>query len=377
MPTRTVKLSDQVEALKSILSEPRLTVYLFGSRKDQTGSFRSDIDLVIPLHRRVRDEEASRVWDCEPYLDVFRLDRGVAESLVNESRIVANDDKALVSLLGAIPIMIDGVWQTEADCVDSQVVLAERNPAASVANLYNLIDAIPAERADILVVTALAEEYEAVLTAFNAEPDGGSTMIEQEDDTGSAWLLRVVNLMEMGSVGAALKTYEALQRTKALHVVLVGLCAGVPGRVELLDVIVPTKILFYEPGKVGDGGTAPSHETRECDQSVLTKAASLRSAVEASHIVCDQVVIGCGEKVIGSTEFRTQLESANRKLVAPDMESYGVVRAAQALHRRTTVIKCVCDFADESKSDSRRSQARANAAEVLKAFVVRGAFRAP
>lgn len=378
VPTRTCRLSDSLAELKTILNEPRLTAYLFGSRKDRTGSFRSDIDLLVPLNRRVSEAETNAIWDLEPYLDIFRLCRGVAESLINESQIVGKSDDELRARLEAVPLMIDGEWQPAADAVDAQTVLAERNPAATTVNLYNLIDAVPAERADVLVVTALAEEYLAVLDAFDAHATDGSTSLEVSDSSELPWLLRVVNLMEMGSVGAALKTYEALQRTKARHVVLVGLCAGVPERVDLLDVVLPTKVLFYEPGKIGPSGTEPSHETRECSESVLSVAATLNLVSEQGeplNLICNQVVIGCGEKVVGSASFRLQLESANRKLVAIDMESYGVVRAAQSLRRETTVIKAVCDFADETKSDVNRTQARANAAQAFKALLKAGAFR--
>jgi nucleoside phosphorylase len=377
VPTRSFRLREIVDQLQGVLGEPTLTVYLFGSRKDRTGSFRSDVDLVVPLARRVSEQEAQQIWDLEPYLDVFRLDRGAAESLINESRIEAETDPALLEMLGAVPLLVDGVWQPSADQVDDQVVLAERNPAATVANLYNLFDAVPAERADLLVVTALTEEYESVLTTFGVAPTGRSTLLSQNDDSDSPWLIRVVNLMEMGSVGAAIKTYEALQRTKAPHVVLVGLCAGVPKKVDLLDVIVPSKVLFYEPGKVGARSVAPSHESRDCDEAVLAAGAALALKMNAPHVVSNQVVLGCGEKVVGSRKFRKRIEAANRKLVAVDMESYGVLRAAQGLHRRATVIKSVCDFADEKKSDSNRDQARLNAALTLKAFVVGGAFRQP
>ena len=169
VPRRTVDLQELAIDLGEIFGDQDLTVHLFGSRKDQTGSIRSDIDLLVELPRRASQAEMDEIWNLEPYLDVFELDNGQARSLVNESELRADTNDDLVAKLGAVCLMQDGDWRTDANVFRQQTVLAERNPAATLVPLYELEDAVPAERADLLVVTALTEEYDAVLTALDVE----------------------------------------------------------------------------------------------------------------------------------------------------------------------------------------------------------------
>lgn len=378
VPTREVDLRGLLLEVAEELDIHGITVYLFGSRKDRTGSVRSDIDLLLFLDRRLTQDETHWLWGLEPYLDVFVARNGHAESVVNESELNDLDDQGLISTLGAVPLYLDGDWQGSADNLATQRVLAERNPAATMLPLYELYDAIPAERADVLVVTALTEEYEAVLAALDDEqPTDHSVRLTVTDDEGGDWLVRVVNMAEMGSVGAALKTRDALFRTKAFHVVLVGICAGVPGEVDLEDVVVPKSILYFESAKIGAGGEERGDESRECDPDVLrhagVRAAALRE--EGITLLADGRVMASGEKVVANEVFRLGLQSRHRKLAAVDMESYGVVRAAEAAGRRATVIKGVCDMADEAKNDKHHKQAAEAAARVLLHLLRSGAFR--
>lgn len=378
VPTRDVNLRELLLEVAERFDIDEMTAYLFGSRKDRTGSVRSDIDVLLLLDRRLTQEEAQWLWELEPYLDVFVAKNGVAQSVVNESELVAQDDHGLIALLGAVPLYLNGDWQGSADAMANQRLLAQRNPAASMLPLYDLYDAVPAERADVLVVTALTEEYEAVIAAFGHEQTTEASLrLTITDDEGGSWLVRVVNMAEMGSVGAALKTREALLRTKAYHVVLVGICAGVRGEVELEDVVVPKSVLYFESAKIGADGEERGDESRECDPEIVRRAGGCAAALldDGVTVRADHRVMACGEKVVANTPFRMALQLRHRKLAAIDMESYGVVRAAESAGRRATVIKGVCDMADEEKGDKHHEQAAAAAARVLVHFVRAGIFR--
>ena len=80
--------------------------------------------------------------------------------------------------------------------------------------------------------------------------------------------------------------------------------------------------------------------------------------------------------MIADDSTRDSLVNAHRKIAAIDMESYGVVRAAEARKTPVTVIKSVCDRADTAKSDDQHDQARAVAACVFVEAVRAGVFRA-
>lgn len=378
VPTRTVDLKLTLLQIAEELELGRASVYLFGSRRYRTGSIRSDIDLLFVSPRPLLAEEAQRIFDVEPYLDVFEVIGGEARSLINESRIRSDSQALLFEKLDTIALFEDGDWQASADEFVHQVVLGQRSPAATVVPLYDLYDAVPAERADILVVTALTEEYQAVLQALGHSGSADAASTTRIDVDG--WLVTVRNLHEMGSVGAALGARDALLRTKAAHVVLVGICAGIPGEVDIGDVVMPRTVIYFESGKINEGHIESADNQRHCDVDILGRASLLAGDLRAQGIElhANDAVMACGEKVIASADFRDeQIRLRHRKIAAIDMESYGVARAAEDGKRKLTVIKGVCDFADPTKVDDAHAIAAGNAATVLATLIGRGAFVPP
>lgn len=375
VPTRSVDLKLTLLQIAEELELERVSIYLFGSRRYKTGSIRSDIDLLFVSSRPLRAEEAQRIFDAEPYLDVFEVVGGEARSLINESRIRSESEALLLEKLDTIALFEEGDWQPTADEFAHQVVLGQRSPAATAIPLYDLYDAVPAERADLLVVTALTEEYQAVLQALGLSGSADASPTTRVEFEG--WLVTVRNLQEMGSVGAALGARDALLRTKAAYVVLVGICAGIPNEVDVGDVVMPRTVLYFELGKVREGKIESADDQRHCDLQILNAASQLSGelAAQGIRLHATDAVMACGEKVISSAEFRDeQIRIRHRKIAAIDMESYGVARAAEDGKRKLTVIKGVCDLADEGKADDARANAASNAAEVLATLIARGIF---
>jgi nucleoside phosphorylase/predicted nucleotidyltransferase len=379
VPTRQVDLTDVVLELMDVVEDRDLDVWIFGSRRYGSHSPRSDIDLVIRTDGPITQGMAGQIWDFEPYLDIFRSTQGVATSLVNGTEIIASDLAELLERLSAVQLVGRGTWLPSADTYRHQTVLAKRSPAATLAPFYDLEDAVPAERADILVLTALPKEHAAVSQAICGFPQGGASFAaELADREGSPWRIRAVTVNAMGSVTMALETARAIRRTKATHVVLVGICAGIKNNSELLDVIVPGTITYYEPGKVMPGGIENDYKFLQCDRDVEAYAATLPpSELGGVNVKATHQVMACGEKVVSSKKERARLVSTiGRKLSAIDMESYGMVRAALDCRKRPTVIKSVCDLANRAKNDDFQDQAASNAAQVLRIMIETGAFGA-
>jgi nucleoside phosphorylase/predicted nucleotidyltransferase len=379
-PKREVDLQDALLTLADLISEPDLDVWLFGSRRFKAGSTRSDIDLLVKASKPINEKAAQEIWDSEPYLDVFEVLEGGARSLFNESRLVARSRRSLVRRLRAVRLLDGGSWRTSANQYRTQTVLAERNPAATLIPLYDLEDAVPAERADILVMTALPKEHDAVARELFGQPASSPNFSGNVNDkSGSTWRVRIRLVNEMGSVPMALATADAIRRTKATHVVLVGICAGIPGRTKLLDVVIPKTVAFYEPGKVTMEKTDQAYKHLNCDEEIARRASTLFQNSHASlSVISTEQVMACGEKVIASATARKELEaSLSRKLSAIDMESYGLVQAALNVHRRPTVIKAVCDLADQHKNDGAQEDAAHAAASTLGHMIRQGVFAAP
>ncbi|WP_423488733.1 nucleotidyltransferase domain-containing protein [Mycobacteroides sp. PCS013] len=381
VPQRSISLR---ETLLQLLNQLGVSadVYLFGSRRYKTGSVRSDIDLLLVAPRGLGSEDLEAIRYLEPYLDVFEVIGGVARGLVNDSRINAIDFEQLVSMVDAVQLLSGGEWQDSANEYEVQTVLAERTPAATAIQVYDHLDPIFTERADVLVVTALAEEFEAIRAQL------GSTYATVDSDKfarperavmfdAEGFLVRVINFNEMGSVGAALKTRNALVRTKAIHVVLVGICGGIPGKVELGDVVIPEKILYFEPRKILDDGEGLADDYRRCDDTAREAAALLTDSVLKGNglvLHAGDYVMASGEKVVASQAFRDEIATRHRKIAAIDMESYGVARAVGEVGRRLTVIKSVCDMADGAKNDDFHAIASRNAASMLVTLLASNVF---
>lgn len=84
--TRTVNLSDLISLITEIKNIEE--IYLFGSRAYNTGSLRSDIDILVYAPEGVRADEINRIIEKENALDIFETTNKVeARSFANDSRL--------------------------------------------------------------------------------------------------------------------------------------------------------------------------------------------------------------------------------------------------------------------------------------------------
>jgi len=363
--------------VRDLLNVANLDAYLFGSRRHRTGSVRSDIDILIFLDPILTGTQAQEIWNLEPYLDIFYGRDGSVRSSVNESSITLPDRESLIRELNALPLFIDGNWQSDADEWRIQNVLADRSPSATKIELYELGTDPPANRADILAVAALAEEYRAAVGILGSVVRGDQTRCEIVDQHGSPWSIELALINSMGSVQAALQTQDSLRRTKASHVVLLGIAAGVPGRVKIGDVVIPEQIYYYESSKVVGEEELTSPQWKQTDARIR-RAASVFPGIAGSTLpfipIITDAVIASGEKVVASQDFRERFSQVHRKVAAIDMESYGVACAAERRGARLTVIKGISDFADATKNDDYHEPAARASAQVFAYPVREGIF---
>ncbi|MFC7280245.1 hypothetical protein ACFQS1_40365 [Paractinoplanes rhizophilus] len=130
--------------------------------------------------------------------------------------------------------------------------LVQRDPIVAAVDPEGVGSSPPAVGTDLLVITALPLEFRAAIHVLGpcVSREGGIAGSMMADRLGNIWRIEIVLVSSMGAVPAALVTLEALRRTRAPHVVLLGIAAGVPHRVELGDVIIPEQILYYESQKL-------------------------------------------------------------------------------------------------------------------------------
>lgn len=116
MPNSNEEIFDLEAAIKVLCGEFQEieAVYIFGSRRYQTQSTRSDIDILLECSG---DIKKSRLRDFilkhRTALDLFVMDNGRAESVANESYIKESDNSSLISRLDAVELYRRGSGSSE------------------------------------------------------------------------------------------------------------------------------------------------------------------------------------------------------------------------------------------------------------------------
>ncbi|HEX6899067.1 MAG TPA: SAVED domain-containing protein [Thermoanaerobaculia bacterium] len=238
---------------------------------------------------------------------------------------------------------------------------------------------------DFAIITALRVERTAVLSRI----DPGYETVKEDNEpltyvhghisvpsSGERYTVVVVMLLGMGNDEAAVATTRVIQRWKPSHVLMVGIAAGVHGKVDLGDVVVAESCYYYELAKRTPSGEqrrpqqfptdrllygrAQAYEASEWKGEIgIERPAAPESRVPEAHFG----LIASGEKVIADKTTLLNIREGNQKIIAVAMEGAGVARAA--LNNNPPVafleIRGVCDFADDQKNDDWQDYA-ANAA---------------
>lgn len=203
----------------------------------------------------------------------------------------------------------------------------------------------------------------------------------------SSYCIAVTMLSQMGNVGAARHTAQAIDKLNPDHVFMVGVAGGVPNRVRLGDVIVATEILYYELAKQHPERIQRRPRVYPVDPLLLDRAQNYSNttwpdlvsverpdgkSTEAPTAVFGPVA--AGEKVVADSEFVSELIESSPKLAGIEMESYGVATAAahSTDRPRFLAIRGVCDFADSSKDDVWQAYAAESAAAFTIGFLSSG-----
>lgn len=233
---------------------------------------------------------------------------------------------------------------------------------------------------DLAIVTALRNpELDAVLDLpyewsserFNGDPltyhfgkvprSGGHISVV----TASA------NRKGMPSSAAVASKLALMFRPK--YLVMLGICAGIPGKSNLGDVIVADPTWDWGSGKRGiDSNGSPVFQAAPHQMQLHNGISQL-----ASDLANDQVVLAAirggwskatpqgvlsirvgpmasGASVIADDNSARLIATQHRELLAIEMEAYAVMSAAEyAADPKpiAVVIKSVCDYADDKKND--------------------------
>ncbi|GIF75196.1 hypothetical protein Asi02nite_47140 [Asanoa siamensis] len=215
-----------------------------------------------------------------------------------------------------------------------------------------------------MIVTALAEEQDAVLAVLGDVPSGTAVV--------DGLRVAVESLHGMGNPGAAGSGGTVLARWGARRLLLVGIAGGIGAAgVGFGDVLVPDQIVGYESGKVRDDGVLRRPEVYRPDFTLLTAARAVRPADWAPARPVHVGTVLSGEKVIASREVLDELRAGWPRAVGVEMESLGTALAAYRAGGGFLMVKGVSDLADAGKDDRWRGHAADAAARFTLALLRR------
>jgi nucleoside phosphorylase len=245
---------------------------------------------------------------------------------------------------------------------------------------------------DILIVTALTEERDAVLHQledFGLIQVGDSPIyyVCTLPASRGEYQVAVTQLSQMGNVEAGIHAARAIGDLNPTCVLMVGIAAGIKGRVSLGDIVVSTQVIYYEQAKQTPQGLERRPISIAADHLLLYGAQNYSDASWCSLIATGspqykggsppKVHFGpfaVGDKVVAAQSYAYALMNLHHKLIGVEMESYGIAAAAASASTRPRflAIRGISDFADEQKDDSYRQYASTVAAAFAVGFLRSG-----
>lgn len=242
--------------------------------------------------------------------------------------------------------------------------------------------------ADIVIVTALKIEYDAVVGYLDSpEKVSGYRTVHRaylSHENSETGYQVIVLCTGMGTANSATAVTQALNDWKPAAIILTGIMGGVKAEERYLgDLIIAEQIVGYELGKAKSTGTERRLQVRHSTPKIIDKVRHFQDDKWVSECrkiarpdgktgrLMPQVHFGdvaSGDKVIADTTTIPDLQGSWSNLIGVDMEGFGtanaVYQADSAL--QMLMMKGICDWADADKNDNWQ----AYAANVAAAYVV-------
>ena len=232
------------------------------------------------------------------------------------------------------------------------------------------------DRADVVLITAISEEQKAMKkcfgVGFEAKLRDGIHYSVGVIGRGERFLrIAAVKPAAMGPIPAAVIATRAIRDWSPCAIIMTGICAGMEGIVRFGYLVIANQVFEHSAGTFRDGHLIPFQQSVSQEPWMLQFLGGLHedprvinrlfashagpSSVEVEH----DVHIGSmasGSFVVKDGSYMRSLLDKTSKLLALDMESYGVASAAKmcSTMRRPVswlVVKGVADYGNSSKAD--------------------------
>lgn len=239
-------------------------------------------------------------------------------------------------------------------------------------------------KADIALITAVDDEYSAVLSLFESWndiyiPDDPSIYkITQWNINGCPKNILLVKLPEMGISAASCFTTKIIKTFSPNQIYMIGICGGIKEEVNLGDIIVANCSWDYGSGKIKPPKDEDENKYYELEASpnqvsinpitvsvintykdkIIAEIKEEWKAMYPDDDIAPSLHIGpmpSGAAVVSYDAIFAQLiKPQHRKCLGLDMETYGVYFAIKNTTNNVVdfcTVKCVSDYANAEKND--------------------------
>lgn len=259
------------------------------------------------------------------------------------------------------------------------------------------------EAVDIVIMTALYfDELEEVKKAFGIKI---VHMFQFGNNIGYSFETNSLKIIatsqaEMGMVDSAILSCEIMMRFKPKYLIMPGVCGG-DDKLNFGDIVISKKVHLFQAGKLKDDGFDKESVEVKMDNVVIKRIqdgsreivseiqTELKSLIafnikewepektkvwekfSNNSISIHFEPTACSTMVIDKKDyFKEVIKEIDRKMIAVEMEGYGVARANEYLLNNTKVIlvKCVMDKTTE-KDDEAKPYAAYISAQFVKKLI--------
>lgn len=249
------------------------------------------------------------------------------------------------------------------DTWSARAVLLARSGGPKVARSHR-------QPVDVLVVSVLAVEHEALMTAAGVTVPGDEEHITYAELGPRKVRFALARLAGHEGFLGVDEAVSLIDQLKPSVIAMCGICAGIRGEVEVGDVIVADAIVHYELRRRDDATDDPRFDS----QLVYRLAPRWRTLATASDRLPSglpgRVHVGAivtGRTALENPNAQRQMMSMTRKTLGFDLET----EAAHLLAARGEwiVAKGVAGFGEGAKDDSARASAALASASWLVTFL--------
>jgi len=283
--------------------------------------------------------------------------------------------------------------------VSKEVTLTKPRDRVYAMEIYEKLtpEQIKHPKADVGIITIVQEEMNAVISMLKKANNycklriDGSVFYRAEmlaEDSKSHFVV-ATQQMEQGN-RSVIMAYERLcSQFNPSVVVLLGIGGAIAKEVELCDVVVADKVIWYEQATVTNAGTNHKGESTKLSPWIRVLLNDFFAEKGYPYSLCknDQDnanskvflgPVGSGEKVVRYRDaaVRKWLMSFDYKCMALETEAGGLAQAfyetgisSRYLAKGYMVIRGISDHADKDKNDAYRTLSARNACDFLADFL--------